>query len=126
MRGLPLVRHQSCHERCQNGMPTCAAQCKRAIATLKDHFTHERWWQFWRRLPEPRLTEKEETRLQRLRDRAYYLQNKLDERPRYRMDHTRAELSALCWAIEKISGKPFTPVTSRDATQEGNLGERNV
>jgi len=55
------------------------------------------------------LTRKEIDRLERLKRRAYYLQNKIDMMPiNYNIDNTRAELSALCWAIEKISGKSFT------------------
>lgn len=76
--------------------------------------TRERWWQIWR-APAPRLTPKEEERLQRLRNRAYHLQNKIDAKPiNYEMGYSRAELSALCWAIEKISGKPFKTISSRD------------
>lgn len=55
------------------------------------------------------LDAKEWERLERLKSRAYYLQNQIDGRPRYNMDRSKAELSALCWAIEKITGKAFDP-----------------
>ena len=58
---------------------------------------------------EGKLAPKEIERLERLKRRAYYIQNQIDSRPeRYNMDRSAAELSALCWAIEKISGKPFS------------------
>lgn len=53
------------------------------------------------------LDQKETERLERLKSRAYYLQNQIDARPRYNMDRSKAELSALCWAVEKITGRPF-------------------
>jgi hypothetical protein len=53
------------------------------------------------------LDAKEAERLERLKSRAYYLQNQIDARPRYNMDRSRAELSALCWAVEKITGEHF-------------------
>lgn len=54
------------------------------------------------------LTPKEAERLQRLRDYAYQLQNRLDNKPaRYEMGYTEARLSAIIWAVEKISGEPF-------------------
>lgn len=54
------------------------------------------------------LSRDDAEKLQRLRDYAYQLQNRLDSAPRYRLDYTRARLSALCWAITKISGQRFT------------------
>lgn len=66
------------------------------------------------------LTRKEVERLERLKRRAYHVQNRIDEKPmNYNMDYSRAEISALCWAIEKIEGKPFTP----DTTAAGTKGE---
>ena len=62
------------------------------------------------------LSPKEAERLQRLRDYAYQLQNRLDDRPRYRQDYTKARLSALCWAITKISGVPFDPTGNAAST----------
>lgn len=60
------------------------------------------------------LSNNEAERLQRLRDYAYTLQNRLDNRPvRYNMDHTKARLSAVCWAVSKISGIPFKPESGR-------------
>ena len=75
----------------------------------------ERWHESSPRLrPMPRmvavtdrcaeLTPKEAERLQRLRKYAYELQNRLDNMPiHYEMGYTRARLSAICWAVEKIS-----------------------
>lgn len=62
-----------------------------------------------------KLDAKERERVERLKRRAYHLQNQIDSRPRmYNMDRARAELSALCWAVEKITGKAFTPDGSDD------------
>ena len=64
-----------------------------------------------RRLVRWPLNKKEIDRIERLKRRAYHLQNKLDNMPRnYDMSYTKAELSALCWAVETISGKPFSTV----------------
>ena len=58
------------------------------------------------------LDAKETERLERLKRRAYHLQNQIDAKPvAYNMDRSKAELSALCWAIEKITGKPFDPAS---------------
>jgi hypothetical protein len=56
------------------------------------------------------LDGKEIERLERLKRRAYHLQNQIEAKPiRYDMSRSRAEMSALCWAIEKISGRKFPP-----------------
>lgn len=70
--------------------------------------------------PKCELTPKERERLQRLRDYAYVLLNRLDSKPvHYEMGHTEARLSAVRWAVEKISGVPFDPAASLpNATQE--------
>src|SRR3990172_2254062 len=58
------------------------------------------------------FSREEEKRLQRLRDYAYHLQNELDRKPAgYNMDYMRARLSAVCWAVSKISGTPFTTLS---------------
>lgn len=60
------------------------------------------------------LTRKEIDRLERLRRRAYYIQNRLDNMPKnYNMDYSKGELSALCWAIESLSGKPFSTIPEK-------------
>lgn len=65
------------------------------------------------------LSANEAERLQRLRDYAYTLQNRLDNRPvHYNMDYTKARLSALCWAISKISGVPFKTESGREYAPE--------
>lgn len=63
------------------------------------------------------LTAREDEKLQRLRKRAYHLQNRIDSRPRYELTHDKAELSALCWAIQRITGEPFTAQGGCDAAQ---------
>ena len=61
------------------------------------------------------LIRKERDRLERLKSMAYRIQNRMDEKPmHYNMDYSKAELSALCWAIERISGKPFKTESARD------------
>jgi hypothetical protein len=66
------------------------------------------------------LNKHEEERLQRLRDYAYHLQNQLDTRsPRFNMDHTKARLSAICWAVSKISGVPFSTDPAKDQAMDG-------
>jgi hypothetical protein len=63
------------------------------------------------------LSAKDEERLQRRRAYAYQLQNRLDNRPaRFNMDYTRARLSAICWAVTKISGVPFDPSGAAPST----------
>lgn len=61
------------------------------------------------------LGTKELERLQRLRNRAYHLQNKIDAKPiNYEMGYSKGELSALCWAVERITGEKFAPSSGRD------------
>ena len=75
------------------------------------------------------LTPKEAERLQRLRKYAYELQNRLDNMPiHYEMGYTRARLSAICWAVEKISGIPFKPESLRpaDDAQAAALSEERI
>lgn len=57
-----------------------------------------------------KLEAKEIERVERLKRRAYHVQNNIDWKPRaYNMDRAKAELSALRWAIEKITGSTFNP-----------------
>lgn len=122
---LPTVRHFRCMDACQKPGASCAARCERARQTMLDFLTEHRWFRALCRLPEPRLTRKEEERLQRLRDYAYQLQNRIDERPvNYNMDRTRARLAALCWAIEKIGGKPFHPTAPAGAASDFSTTRR--
>lgn len=53
------------------------------------------------------LNREERDKLERLKKRAYHLQNRIDNRPRYDLSYDKAELSALRWAIQKISGESF-------------------
>jgi hypothetical protein len=66
------------------------------------------------------LNKTEKERIQRLRNYAYQLQNRLDGMPeKYHMGYTRARLSALCWAVERLSGIPFDAQGgSKDVPQE--------
>lgn len=68
----------------------------------------------------PYLSPREHERLDRLRKRAHHLQNRIDARPRYDLSYDKAELSALCWAIAKISGKPFTTDASQPQKSESS------
>ena len=65
------------------------------------------------------LTRKEIDRIERLKRRAHHLQNRIDEKPRgYDMSYDKAELSAICWSVEKITGKPFSTIRAQ-STGEG-------
>ena len=55
-----------------------------------------------------KLNADEARRLWRLKKRAYHLQNRIDRSPRMDMSHDKAELSALRWAVEKISGETLS------------------
>lgn len=52
-----------------------------------------------------KLNRDERDRLDCLRRRAYHLENRIDRAPASELFHDKAELSALRWAIQRISGE---------------------
>lgn len=63
---------------------------------------------------EGKLNRKERDKLERLKKRAYHLQNRIDRSPRFDLTHDKAELSSLRWAIQKISGEVVTALEAVD------------
>jgi hypothetical protein len=55
------------------------------------------------------LNRRERDKVEALKRRAYHLQNRIDNSPRMDLSHDKRELSALRFAIEKISGESFGP-----------------
>lgn len=56
------------------------------------------------------LSSDDRGKLERLKRRAYHLQNRIERSPRYELAYDKAELSALRWAVQKISGQSITGI----------------
>lgn len=68
------------------------------VLRLREELKKERGWQ---------LNADGKRKVERLKRRAYHLQNRIDRMPRIDLSHDKAELSALRWAIEQITGEVF-------------------